>query len=73
MSGPKSEVELGITPNLAKCLATLKGRSVAGRRMCLGIENQRQDKRMNAAYKKALTRLSLERQESLQQGQRAWI
>jgi uncharacterized protein YecT (DUF1311 family) len=71
--GAKSEAELGITPNLAKCLATLEGGSTAGGRMCLGAENQRQDKRMNAAYKKALVRLSSERQEALRQSQRAWI
>ncbi|MBT9507583.1 MAG: DUF1311 domain-containing protein [Rhodoferax sp.] len=54
-------------------MATLEGGSVAGRRQCLGAENQRQDKRMNIAYKKALTRLGPERQELLRQSQRAWL
>lgn len=73
LPGGKSEAELGIGPNLETCLATLEGGSVAGRRQCLGAENQRQDMRMNIAYKKALTRLGPERQELLRQGQRAWL
>lgn len=73
LPGTKSEADLGIGPNLTTCLATLEGGSVAGRRQCLGAENQRQDKRMNIAYKKALTRLGPERQELLRQSQRAWL
>ncbi len=73
LSGTKSEEDLGIGPKLAKCLATLEGGSVAGRRQCLGAENQRQDKRMNTAYQKALTRLGPARQELLRQSQRAWL
>ena len=67
------QATLGITPNLTKCLATLEGSSVAGRRECLGAENNRQNVRMNAAYKNALARLNLPRQPILRESQRAWL
>lgn len=64
---------LGITPELSKCLATLDGGTVAGRRHCLGEENRRQDARLNRAYREAMKKLSSARQELLRRGQRAWI
>lgn len=67
------QTKLGITPMLAKCLGTLEGGSAAGRRECLGAENKRQDARMNAAYKKALERLSPPRQTLLRDSQRSWL
>lgn len=69
----KSREELGITPALARCMATLDGRSTAGGRACLGAENKRQDERMNQAYKKALQKLSPARQIILRESQRGWL
>jgi uncharacterized protein YecT (DUF1311 family) len=69
----KSQVELGVTPALAKCLATLDGGSTAGGRACLEAENRLQDKRMNQSYKKALQKLNPARQVVLRESQRAWL
>lgn len=40
---------------------------------CLSAEYDRQDKRLNTAYKKAMSGLTTERKKKLRDAQRAWI
>jgi uncharacterized protein YecT (DUF1311 family) len=40
---------------------------------CLGAEAQRQDKRLNDAYKKLMNELKPERKKQLQEAQRLWV
>lgn len=48
----------GVTENMIDCIAT---------------ENQRQDKRLNKAYKALMSDLSAERKKQLLEAQRAWL
>ena len=65
--------ELGISPKFDRCVASLVGSSVAGRRDCVGQERQRQDLRLNKAYSEAMSKLSQDRKAILRNGQRAWL
>lgn len=65
--------KLGINSTLSDCLGTLEGRSVTGRRDCLGRENQMQDIRLNRAYFAAMQKLNPKRQDILRRSQRAWL
>lgn len=40
---------------------------------CIGVETQRQDARLNKAYKALMGGLKAERKKELQEAQRAWI
>jgi uncharacterized protein YecT (DUF1311 family) len=68
-----SDEQLGIRPAFFACLASELGQSVAGRKECLGTENQFQDSRLNRAYKAALTRLSPAQAKLLKNSQLGWL
>ena len=62
------------TPAYGRCLAQPDNQSTAGTVNCVGDELEIQDKRLNAAYRDAMSRMTTSRQKAaLQKAQRAWI
>ena len=49
------------------------GDTTQGMVECIGAETQRQDARLNKAYKALMANLSAERKKQLQEAQRVWI
>ena len=61
-----------LTAEYAKCIEQ-SGGTDPGMLDCMGAEAQRQDKRLNDAYKKLMNELKPERRKELQEAQRLWI
>jgi uncharacterized protein YecT (DUF1311 family) len=64
--------DIGLTPALDQCLDKAAGVTTEMVN-CIGAETEIQDKRLNAAYQKALTTLTPARQKELQAVQRLWL
>jgi uncharacterized protein YecT (DUF1311 family) len=56
----------------SKCIEQ-SGGTDPGMLDCMGAEAERQDKRLNDAYKKLMNELKPERKKELQEAQRLWI
>lgn len=71
----EAAVEQRLTPAYGQCQASgAAAQGVTSAMMdCLGAENERQDARLNEAYRIAMKRLPAARQAELRQLQRAWI
>ena len=64
--------DAGLTTQFTSCID--KSNGVTQSMMeCIGAETQRQDARLNNAYKVLMNELSSERKKQLQEAQRAWI
>ncbi len=61
-----------LSPQHAACMRQ-SGDTTVGMIDCIGAETQRQDRRLNQAYKAAMALQSPERKKQLQAAQRAWI
>ena len=61
-----------LTAEYSKCIEQ-SGGTDPGMLDCMGAEAQRQDKRLNDAYKKLINELKPERRKELQEAQRLWI
>ncbi len=55
------------------CLASPGGESTLGMMQCAQAETARHDRRLNAAYAKAMTGLNARQKARLQTAERAWI
>lgn len=64
--------DIGLTPALDQCLDKAAGVTTEMVN-CIGAETEIQDKRLNAAYQKALAVLTPARQKELQAVQRLWL
>lgn len=64
--------DVKLTPQFTSCMEE-SGDTTQGMVECIGAETQRQDARLNKAYKALAVKLSVERQKQLQGAQRAWI
>lgn len=60
------------TPRFAECMDK-SGETTLGMKECIAEETNKQDKRLNSAYKKVLKSLSSKRQAQLKKAQRAWV
>jgi uncharacterized protein YecT (DUF1311 family) len=69
---PAHADDIGLTPALDACLDKAAGVTTEMVN-CIGAETEIQDKRLNAAYKKALATLTPARQKELQALQRLWL
>lgn len=69
------QLEDYFTPTYHRCMSTGDAAQgvTAGMMDCLGLENDRQDAALNAAYKRALARQSRAGQAKLRVSQRAWL
>jgi len=70
---PADPVEARYTPAYNACLASPDGVSTYGMIMCTQKEDDLQDARLNAAYKKVMAGLNARQKAKLQAAQRAWI
>src|SRR5262249_36005287 len=61
-----------LTAEYSKCIEQ-SGGSDPAMLDCIGAEAERQDKRLNDAYKKLISDLKPERRKELQEAQRLWI
>src|SRR6478609_163055 len=61
-----------LSAEYSKCIEQ-SGGTDPGMLDCMGAEAQRQDKRLNDAYKKLMNELKPERRKELQEAQRLWI
>ena len=61
-----------LTAEYSKCIEQ-SGGTDPGMLDCMGAEAERQDKRLNDAYKKLMNELKPERRKELQEAQRLWI
>jgi len=61
-----------LTAEYSKCVEQ-SGGTDPGMLDCMGAEAERQDKRLNDAYKKLMNELKPERRKELQEAQRLWI
>lgn len=68
-----AEIETRYTPALQKCLDSPDGVSTMGQIGCIADELKIQDGRLNAAYRKAMGKLTPGQKTKLQAAQRAWI
>ena len=66
-------VEARYTPAYDACLASADGQSTYGMIVCTQKEDDFQDARLNAAYRKAMAGLNARQKAKLQSAQRAWI
>jgi uncharacterized protein YecT (DUF1311 family) len=64
--------DIGLTPALDACLDKAGG-VTTDIVNCIGAETEIQDKRLNAAYQKALAALTSARKKELQTVQRLWL
>jgi uncharacterized protein YecT (DUF1311 family) len=69
------EVERRVSPAFNQCQSNGDAaRGITSAMMsCLGEENERQDARLNQAYRMVMTRLSVRGKTKLRQAQRLWI
>ena len=67
------QIEGQYTPTYGRCMASGSGQSTAGMLDCIGKETQLQDRRLNAAYVKAMKDLTPEQRARLRTAQRAWL
>jgi uncharacterized protein YecT (DUF1311 family) len=69
------DVERRVSPAFSECQSSGDAaRGITSAMMsCLGDENERQDSRLNQAYRLAMHRLSTRGKMKLRQSQRAWI
>ncbi len=67
------QIQARYTPAYNKCMASPDGQSTLGMMQCMQAETERQDVKLNAAYRKAMTGLTPEETEHLKAAQRAWI
>jgi uncharacterized protein YecT (DUF1311 family) len=72
-AAPTDPVQARYTPAFDKCLAAPDGQSTMGMIECTQKEDDLQDARLNAAYKKAMTGLNARQKAKLLAAQRAWI
>lgn len=68
-----SDVEKRYTPALQHCMDTPEGMSTNGQIQCIAVELTIQDKRLNAAYGKAMSGLTPGQKGKLRAAQRAWV
>jgi uncharacterized protein YecT (DUF1311 family) len=61
-----------LSAEYSKCIEQ-SGGTDPGMLDCMGTEDDRQDKRLNEAYKKLMDALKPERRKELQEAQRLWI
>jgi uncharacterized protein YecT (DUF1311 family) len=74
MGAPRADpVEARYTPAYDKCLAAPDGQSTAGMITCTGQETDRQNAKLNAAYRAAMAKLNGRQKVKLQAAERAWI
>lgn len=64
--------EIGLSKQHAACMDK-SGGTTMGMVECITAETQRQDARLNRAYKAVMAELSPERKKQLLEAQRAWI
>jgi uncharacterized protein YecT (DUF1311 family) len=64
--------EAKLSPQFEPCMDKAGGVTTAMVE-CIGAETERQDKRLNAAYKKAMAGLTPKRRQELQAVQRLWL
>lgn len=62
----------GLSQVFSACMAQADG-STPAMIECMGAETERQDVRLNKAYKDIMAGLSSERQKQLQEAQRLWL
>ena len=70
---PADPVEARYTPAYNACLASPDGVSTYGMIVCTQKEDDVQDARLNAAYKKVMAGLNARQKAKLLAAQRAWI
>ncbi len=70
---PVDPVEGRYTPAFYACLASPDGVSTYGMIMCMQKEDELQDARLNAAFKKVMAGLNARQKAKLLAAQRAWI
>lgn len=73
MAPPVAASEPSYSPAFQACLDSDEGMSTHGQIGCIGAELERQDQRLNAAYRQAMARLNPRQQGALRTAQRAWI
>jgi len=64
--------DVGLSKQYSTCMDKAGG-ITANMLGCIGAETQRQDARLNRAYKDVMAQLSAARKKQLQEAQRAWI
>ncbi len=64
--------DIGLSKQYSTCMDKAGG-ITANMLDCIGAETQRQDARLNRAYKDVMAQLSAARKKQLQEAQRAWI
>ncbi len=64
--------DVGLSKQYSTCMDKAGG-ITANMLDCIGAETQRQDARLNRAYKDVMAQLSAARKKQLQEAQRAWI
>lgn len=71
----RAQAEAASTPEFDKCMDTgdAKAGVTAAMLDCMGAENQRQDARLNAAYKALLDRSDPAAREKIRADERAWL
>jgi uncharacterized protein YecT (DUF1311 family) len=67
------QIQARYTPVYTKCMASPDGQSTLGMIQCMQEETERQDARLNVAYRKAMTDLTPQEKDRLKTAQRAWI
>ena len=67
-----AETDEGLSKEYSDCMNKVEN-TTSGMLQCGGEELDRQDARLNDAYKKLLSKLSPDRKKALLKAQRAWI
>ena len=68
-----AETDEGLSKEYSDCMNKVENGTTSGMLQCGGEELDRQDARLNDAYRKLLSKLSPDRKKALLKGQRAWI
>ena len=68
-----AETDEGLSKEYSDCMDKVKNGTTADMLQCGGEELDRQDARLNDAYKKLMSKLSSDRKKALLKAQRAWV